>query len=427
VTGRAWTRPADVRVRLRRRWDSGELPRQWVSGAAWAPYAVPLRGPTAAELADRFDEVAAWARDWRSHGGPGRVELRPVGARSIGSNQLPDRLWLESYDDVWRLLGVQAEVRRLGELRDATQREDPRLVGWLDAHPLAVLGMADRWLRLVRTLGWLERTRGSGLHLRQVPVPGVDTKLIQHHAALLAELLDLVLPPGEADPAQPRSQLARRYGFATRPSYVRFRLLDGALARLPGVSEVTVRAEEMAAAAPDVATAYVVENETTYLAFPAVPDAVVLFGSGYAKAGIVSQPWLDGRRVVYWGDIDTHGFAILDQVRAAVPHVESLLMDRATLLAHEGQWVREESPRVAALPHLSEPEADLYRDLVEGVLGPRVRLEQERVGFAWLTAALGRVPEEQARVEARRRRAWALTPEMVEDLNSPDVMRGAWR
>jgi hypothetical protein len=36
--------------------------------------------------------------------------------------------------------------------------------------------------------------------------------------------------------------------------------------------------------------------------------------------------------VLYWGDLDTHGFAILDELRAHCPHAESLLMNRATFL-----------------------------------------------------------------------------------------------
>ena len=40
--------------------------------------------------------------------------------------------------------------------------------------------------------------------------------------------------------------------------------------------------------------------------------------------------------LVYWGDLDTHGFAILNRLRECFPHARSMLMDRATLLAHPG-------------------------------------------------------------------------------------------
>jgi hypothetical protein len=50
--------------------------------------------------------------------------------------------------------------------------------------------------------------------------------------------------------------------------------------------------------------------------------------------------WLRECEVLYWGDIDTHGFRILDQLRAVHPHVESVLMDEETLLAHRDAWGR---------------------------------------------------------------------------------------
>jgi hypothetical protein len=64
-------------------------------------------------------------------------------------------------------------------------------------------------------------------------------------------------------------------------------------------------------------------------------------------------------------------------------------MDAETLLAHPDQWVVEESPTDLVLPHLTEAEAALYRDLVEERYGPRVRLEQERVSYTRVLAALG--------------------------------------
>ncbi|MGH3927524.1 MAG: Wadjet anti-phage system protein JetD domain-containing protein, partial [Pseudonocardiaceae bacterium] len=75
---------------------------------------------------------------------------------------------------------------------------------------------------------------------------------------------------------------------------------------------------------------------------------------------------------------------MLDRLRSRFPHVRSMLMDRATLLAHETQWVREERPINTRLDRLTPDEADLYRDLVEDTIGPSLRLEQERVRYSWI-------------------------------------------
>ncbi|WP_255450516.1 DUF2220 domain-containing protein [Skermania sp. ID1734] len=127
------------------------------------------------------------------------------------------------------------------------------------------------------------------------------------------------------------------------------------------------------------------------MAFPSVAGSVVIFGSGYALSSMADMAWLRRTRVYYWGDIDTHGFRILDRLRAKLPNARSIMMDRRTLLAHEQHWVREESPVNAALSGLTDDEAALYRDLVEGVFGENVRLEQERVRFSWVEAALAKL------------------------------------
>ena len=91
---------------------------------------------------------------------------------------------------------------------------------------------------------------------------------------------------------------------------------------------------------------------------------------------------------MYWGDIDTHGFAMLDKLRSRFPTAQSLLMDEATLLAHRALWVREERPFIGALTQLSEAEGRLFEDLKTNRFADRVRLEQERITYGRLTAAL---------------------------------------
>jgi hypothetical protein len=104
-----------------------------------------------------------------------------------------------------------------------------------------------------------------------------------------------------------------------------------------------------------------------------------------------SLGWLAGLDLVYWGDLDTHGFAILNRLRQCSPHARSMLMNGATLLAHRAQWVTEPYPTTASLDLLTPAEQELYRALGTNVFGSAVRLEQERVSFTALEAALSRV------------------------------------
>src|SRR6056297_1623737 len=72
--------------------------------------------------------------------------------------------------------------------------------------------------------------------------------------------------------------------------------------------------------------------------------------------------WLSERRIHYWGDIDTLGFAILNRLRNHLPQAESLLMDRATLDAPRQLWTREPKDRrfTGQLDRLSHSEQQLF-------------------------------------------------------------------
>ena len=376
----SWTRPADVRASLKKKWESGTLLARFAAGQDWAPLSVPIRGPSAREIGEQLAEVRQWAAEWAAAAGrPLRVEYKQVGGRHFGANSIPARAWLDSYDDAWALLRVGAEARRLTGLMEAAR--GTRLVPWLTGHPMRALRLAGDWDRLLATVRWIEQHQAPGMYLRQVDAPGVDTKFIERHKGVLTELLDAQLDPSRIDSGAP--DFADRYGFLRRPGYVRFRVPGG----YRGFSELSVRAAEFIAVPEGVSRAYVIENEITYLAFPVPAGAMVIFGSGYSLP-FLPLGWLAGLDLTYWGDIDTHGFAILNRLRHHLPNARSMLMDRVTLLDHRDHWTAESTPTAATLDRLDQAESALYAGLVSGAYGRSLRLEQERISFAAVEKAV---------------------------------------
>ncbi len=402
AASRAWTTPPDVVAVLRRRWESGQFLAALAAGEPFAAIGLPLRGPAAGEIADRFTEVAHWVSTWERASPALRVERGQVGGRVIGFNEIPRRAWIDSDEQLWDLLKVRRSVRCFTDLAALTKERCPLLAEWVASHPIRVLDLADDWERLLATVTWIDERQRPGEYLRQVDVPGVDTKFIERHMAVLAALLDRQLGPDRIDDRLPRSDFARRYRFAAKPQYVRFRLAvagapgpagDGCPPWLGKATELSLRVNELVVSPAGVTSVYVVENEVTYLAFPLPAGSMVIFGGGYAAASLDGLAWLDQMRLCYWGDIDTHGFAILNRLRHRFGHATSMLMDRGTLLAHADQWVSEPAPLAARLDLLQPAEAALYHDLVTGNLGQAVRLEQERVSFAAIAAALSQQAE----------------------------------
>lgn len=378
---REWTTPNDVAARVRRRWNDGTLLRDYALGAVFEPIEVAVNGPAASQIGDDLGAVREWVAQWdagRKDDSRYALRWRAVGGRRIGRNELPARAVVSSFEQAWALLGVRDAVRRFDDVLRLTA-EHPAARAWAVAQPHRALELRDDMARLLAAYEWLDAHRGSGRYLREITAPGVDTKFAEQHRAVLGPLLGV---------SSKASDFVAELGLASKPQLVRLRP-DPALRLLGGATEVAVRASELPELGAAPVSVLVVENEITYLSAPVPRGGAVVWGQGFDVDRLGRAGWIADAEVAYWGDLDTHGFAILDRLRAWLPQARSILMDRETLLAHRDRWGREDRPTRAALTRLTLAERELYEDLVVDALGAGVRLEQERIDWAWASERFG--------------------------------------
>ena len=185
-------------------------------------------------------------------------------------------------------------------------------------------------------------------------------------------------------------QFAARYGFLDKPVLIRFRLLDPKIVwgLSPLCPDIALDAESFSQLHISAKRVFIIENEINFLAFPHVDDSIAVFGAGYGWEALARCCWLHGCEIHYWGDIDTHGFGILDQLRAHLNHADSFLMDRATLYAHELFWGVKDCPLRVDLLRLTQEEQALYHSLRDNSIRQGIRLEQEHISFGWLNERL---------------------------------------
>jgi hypothetical protein len=388
-----WATPADIRAQVQKLWNRGTLLTAMVQGEPLFPLRLTLKGPDSRQLSDHFTEVRDWIAQLTAAAGPYRIVWRTVNHRVLGNNDIPAELWIDSQDDALALIGKRRAATEFAGMIELTREREPALLPWLSKRPLRALELAESWPNLLRLVAWLRAHPRPSIYLRQIDLSGIHTKFIEAHRGVLSELFDLALPPELIDTeATGTSNFCQRYGFRDKPLHVRFRILDQALVLLTDGTEqdITLTQADFACLILPVETVFITENEINFLAFPPVPQAMVIFGAGYGFQNLARIDWLQTRKLCYWGDIDTHGLAILNQFREHFPHAASLLMDRQTLLAHREHWQTEPHPETAELTRLTEAEQSLYDDLRQNRLGDSVRLEQEKIGYETLLAALER-------------------------------------
>ncbi len=326
---------------------------------------LPLHPPTESVALTDSTTAVGWVASWRDSGVK-EVGWAPRQWASLGNQRVPERLRFDTPSSLAVFAGRSTHWRTVSTRCVALiERWDgrPAVASVLRRHARAIgeLSPAD-FTRLTAVIDWLVAHPNSGLYIRQLPIRGVDTKWVGSHKSLVTGIVTAITS-------------ATGLGLAQPPGLVRLRFLDPTL-QPGGLDDLAAPVETLAAldVRPDVI--YVFENLESVVAMPEVTGAVVVHGSGFAVDRLGRIPWIRDGRIVYWGDLDSNGFAILNRLRSHCSNVQTVLMDEEVLIEHRDLWVAEPTPATGEFTYLLPAELKVLMRLAE--LGD-VRLEQERL------------------------------------------------
>ena len=383
--------PDDVQKALQRRFRNRH--REWLEASGdpekpeanvW-PLEVTLGAPTENQALKQVEDVRSWVAAWQSWRGAGSLSWNERRWRKLGTQPVPEKLRLSGPDEVAQWIGEADRWDRAQQrYRDLSGRW-PQLGNKLPRYfaILADYSEAD-YQRLVNMLAWIEKNPVSNLYPRQLPVSGLDSKWLEKRKGLLADLVGAV-----QGSATTKGDVLQRCGLRAPPQLIRLRILDDRLRQqLGGLSDISAPWNQLAELDLPASNVFIVENLQTGLAFDDLPGSVVIMQLGYGVDVLGRLPWMAKAHCVYWGDLDTHGFAILNRARSYLRQLTSVLMDEATLRSHQDLWVEEKDQHAAeTLPLLTDSEQAVYQAVKRNVWGQNVRLEQERIAWdiAWNT------------------------------------------
>jgi hypothetical protein len=366
-------------------------------GALWRT-SVPLSpgltsGTQLAHLG--FATVHEWTQAWEAAANADGVQL---GHRRISVERVPQDVpatlgiaGIDAAITFIRLVGNHPAIVDLERARSVGHRLREARGMLTPASLAAAYGLADNDVdTIVGALTWLaSHSDLSGWTARQLPVPGMHSKWLAAHGALLRDLA------GRDVRAQVRPRLAIAHLTYVDPTYL------GSGGRRHDAW--TAGDTHQLAYAPS--TVLIVENRDCRLWFPPTDGTVVVEGGGRAVAALVGEiDWVRrAATVAYWGDIDADGFAILSHLRSKFPRtadqrpIQSILMDGdalaryAHLGVNHGADGRPLGPASAHLTHLTASERDAYHAVATAGPASVRRIEQERIPFMEAAAALVRL------------------------------------
>ncbi len=302
------------------------------------------------------------------------VTWREINSRTFGRNVFPEQITFETPTDLLQFLGKVREFARLTAAVTRLRGEFPALESWLRGNLNVLRGVLNELDGLISVVAYLCAHPRPSRFTRELPL-AVDTKFIERHQAILRQWLDIVLPPHaiRAD----EDHFERRFGLRYPMPHVLTRFLDERLQREAGfpTAELSLPVTALDALELADATIIIVENKVNLLTLPPVEGGLALGALGASVTMLRDVSWLSRSRVVYWGDLDIEGFAILSSLRSFLPAAESLLMDEATLVKWRALCTLGNNAPVPVPPRLAVFESAAFQICQE----ENLRLEQERI------------------------------------------------
>lgn len=332
-------------------------------------------------LAEFHNEILALANQSKEKKGFGfTIEYQTVKTKTIGMQSLPTIFYFDSEKDFLKFLGKEKEVDIFINNWRLIHSHFPELKDWIIKNPTKIIQHQDKWEGIIKVCNYFKNCPKPNLYIRELPV-NVHTKFIESNQSIITELLDLIIQNhinlNERD-------FEKRFNLKFREPLVRFKVLDKKISQtyFSNLDDIAIPVSQFVNLRLPLKQVLIVENKTTLyttLTLPKMDKTIAIFGQGNAVTNIQDAKWLNDITVLYWGDIDAHGFEILSRIRKHFRHTKSVLMDKITFEKFFENDSGKPTTDTTTL-NLTEKESELYNLLKTN----NWRLEQEKIPFDYV-------------------------------------------
>jgi hypothetical protein len=362
--------PAELSQRFRRQWDLADNREQRLLHEDVWPMSLSIGKPTAEQFTRQTAEVRAHLQRWRAVS-VGEIVWQTVAFRG-GTDpvKLPTAWRVRNADEWVKATADPAIDREHATLKRLLAVADPLFRSVLVRQRSLLEGNSEEEILQCAALAMtLSVGCAEGRPLRALSGPGIDSKFIERHRALLIALLDARFE-GQVSDVGLEAFLG---ALDINDHWLLVVALDPDLP-VP-FEQLRVRACELQRTALPGTDVLIVENESSLHQLGTLKDTVAVLGAGLNLEWLQGN-WLKRRHIGYWGDLDSWGLLMLARARSHQTHVVPLLMTRAVFDAYAGDSaVPEPVAAGAAVPEcLTSDEQALFAYLRNE---PRGRLEQE--------------------------------------------------
>lgn len=310
-----------------------------------------------------------------------RIEFEKKYLQKLGQQSLPKRIYFDNLTDYLKFIDKKEEYKGFVGSVDRILFDLPELRTWMGDHPGKIIENIGRWDNLIKVCRYFISNPKPNMYARELPI-SVPTKFIEENNVIIKSLLDILIP-NDIDVGE--SDFSRRFHLKYDEKLIRVRILDGQLSEkmFSGIDDISIPFSMFASLNISCKRVFIFENHANFsnvfnfLTLPHLSDSIAVFGKGFQISLLKNATWLSDKQLIYWGDIDVHGFQILSQLRGYFPNTQSCLMDFETFNMFEEFTVTGPNTTVKELKYLTFEEHSLFNYLLGRY--DKNRLEQEKI------------------------------------------------
>ena len=327
-------------------------------------------------IADFQKEIFALVNQSKEKRGFGfTIEYQTVKTKTIGTQSLPTIIYFDTEKDFLKFLGKEKEVEVFINEWQTIYTQFPELKDWIIQSPTKIIQHQGKWESILKVCNYFKNCTKPNLYIRELPI-NVHTKFIESNQSITTELLDIII---QNHINREEREFEKRFNLKFREPLVRFKVLDKNISQsfFSNLDDIAIPVSQFESLKLPLKKVLIVENKTTLyttLTLPKMNETIAIFGQGNAVTNIQNAKWLNDTTVLYWGDIDVHGFEMLSRIRKHFQHTQSILMDKTTFEKFFENESGKPTTDTTTL-NLTDNEKELYNLLKTN----NWRLEQEKI------------------------------------------------
>lgn len=300
--------------------------------------------------------------------------------RKVGRNLFPSNISIDSLEDYLKLLKKEDEFKCFKNWSLIILAEFIELKEWMLRNPEEVIRYTNDWDNILKVCRYFKANPKPDVYVRQLPID-VHTKFIEERETLIASILEFIIPD-HINVSE--KNFLQRYNLRYDEPLIRIRFLDSEK-QFSGLPDVSLPLTQFRQLAVDCKRVLITENKMNFLTLPNLENTIAIWsGGGFYVRYLADIPWMYEKQIFYWGDLDTHGFHILNQVRGYYKQTKSVMMDEGTLQGFKSQWGKGSMTNNTQLDFLTKEEYEVYTYLKANDL----RLEQEKITHEYAVTRL---------------------------------------